>query len=481
MYTRETHDLLDVQTDDADGLLNWFDKIGPDYARWYGKPWVPVERDLGEVIVEECEFYAQFDERARLDPLAVASMTAHESAGGQSEFYIVRHNPSGIGAVNDSPNDAIWFPHIRAGIRATVARLLCYVLGAGPWEQDAPRASIIKANGWYATVRYLMDLEQKWAYTPEPGYSNTEPARRYGGNLASLMNDAATWITTGSNDRPRIITPAWMDCLISTGHAGRPGLPLDYGWVTFHDTDNRSAGADEGAHCGYLQGGAGGRTVSWHATIGDSGFWQHLPWDEVGWHAGDGYSGTGNRESLAIEGTVDAGQNFELAYQNWVHGAAWFLDRKSLGAERLVQHNHWRSQQFPTGKNCPRWLRDEGKWGQFVADVTEMINATPNGDAPVVNDPNARYYTEYGGKWIINSREVRMLEFFESLGGVASEGYPMAGMIQNEDGVYRQLMENSLLEFWPAENVYRRGGLGQRYGKLYNAATDAGVDIGFYG
>ena len=59
-----------------------------------------------------------------------------------------------------------------------------------------------------------------------------------------------------------------------------------------------------------------------------------------------------------------------------------------------------------------------------------------------------------------------MLDFWAQLGGVASEGFPLGGMELWEDGVYRQLTENSLLEFWPQHNLYRRGGLGQRYAAL---------------
>ena len=87
----------------------------------------------------------------------------------------------------------------------------------------------------------LADLEQKWAYTPEPDYSNTAPEMRYGGRIARLMNDAAEWIGHGTNDRPRVAFPAIEECFIPSGRGNRPGLALDYRWVTVHDTDNRSA------------------------------------------------------------------------------------------------------------------------------------------------------------------------------------------------------------------------------------------------
>lgn len=476
VFSRTTEIL--VTGDEADGaqILSWFDKIGPDYARWLNTPYIPIDRHYGDDIVDVCRSAAVEVDGKRVypHPFLVAAMIAHEAAGGQSQFFRERNNPSGIGAINSAPGQALWFDTPRMGIEATVNRLLVYTVGLGPWKDGnpgAPRWQIIEKNGWDGIVTVLHELEQRWAFTPWDDYEATPMERRYGAMIAVLANDLYEWVDAGTNDRPRIATPNWRPCFIDIDAGNRPGLALAYEWVTFHDTDNRTYGADEPSHCNYVRGDrAASIPASWHGTIGDSGFWQHLPWTEVAWHAADGYSGPGNRSSLALESTVDDGQRFDIARVNWVHGAAWALDQRSLGIERLVQHNHWKSNAFPTGKNCPRWLRETGGWDPFVADVNAMLqNVKP--EQPVLNDPNARLFDETGF-WVINTREVRMLDLWAEFGGLNEPdpvGYPLSGMTLDEDGVYRQLFDNRLLEVWP-DGRARSGGIGQRYVRLLEAA-----------
>lgn len=445
-------------------LTGWFDKIGPDYAKWLKVPFVPVPRDYGIQIRRAASHFAADDDDAEVLAIVLAAMVAHESAGGQSHFFKTRNNPSGIGATNDNPNGALHFETPFDGLLATVARLLVYTKGDGPWFDLAPRAEIIKSNGWMASVIFLADLEQKWAFTPWDDYNALPPEKRYGASLARLANDAHLWITKQEGDRPRVPAPAIANCLIPVGRGNRPGYPMTPQWITIHDTDNRRPGAGEQAHCTYVtENPATQREPSWHYTVGDDFVLQHLPTNENAWHAGDGANGPGNRTSIAIEMTVDAGQNFEIALENLAYLTAYLLDQHELGYERVVQHKHWLSPAYPAGKDCPRWMREEGEWPAFIDTVRQILEHR-DGDT-VVDDPNARYFSETG-HWIINTREVRMLDFWQDLGGVASEGYPMGGMTLDQDLVYRQWTENSLLEFWPDQNVYRRGGAGQRYMQL---------------
>ncbi len=65
-----------------------------------------------------------------------------------------------------------------------------------------------------------------------------------------------------------------------------------------------------------------------------------------------------------------------------------------------------------------------------------------------------------------------MLDLWAELGGLDEPdpvGYPLSGMTLDEDGVYRQLFDNRLLEVWP-DGRARSGGLGQRYVQLLAAA-----------
>lgn len=57
-------------------------------------------------------------------------------------------------------------------------------------------------------------------------------------------------------------------------------------FVTIHDTGNNSLGATAQMHTNYLNNQ--NPAASWHYTVDQNEVHQHLPLDEVGWHAGDG-------------------------------------------------------------------------------------------------------------------------------------------------------------------------------------------------
>jgi N-acetylmuramoyl-L-alanine amidase len=65
----------------------------------------------------------------------------------------------------------------------------------------------------------------------------------------------------------------------------RPGIAMNPVYITIHETDNTSAGADAEAHA-KLQASGNSRTASWHYTVDDKEIWQSVPDDEVAWHAG---------------------------------------------------------------------------------------------------------------------------------------------------------------------------------------------------
>lgn len=161
--------------------------------------------------------------------------------------------------------------------------------------------------------------------------------------------------------------------LVSRGRTNvRPGIPMTPQYITIHETDNTSKGANAKAHANYLKNGAGGASKSWHFTVDDTVIYQHLPTNEVGWHAGDG-RGPGNTKSIGIEICVNSDGDYNKAKKN----AAWLVARlmrqHNISIGNVVQHNKW------SGKNCPRRLRQEGKWGEFIDMVKkELAGNTSN-------------------------------------------------------------------------------------------------------
>lgn len=156
---------------------------------------------------------------------------------------------------------------------------------------------------------------------------------------------------------------------IPKGSKNRPGIPMSPKYITVHNTANSARGADALRHASYLKGSsAAERMVSWHYTVDDKRIVQHLPTNEVGWHAGDGRNGTGNRYSIGIEICENEDGNFEKAVQNAVWLIKKLMKEHNISIDRVVPHKRW------TGKQCPRKLLD--RWGWFINQiqngVTEM-------------------------------------------------------------------------------------------------------------
>lgn len=153
---------------------------------------------------------------------------------------------------------------------------------------------------------------------------------------------------------------------IPVDRRNRPGIKLNGPkYITIHDTANPNKGADALAHLKYLKSDtASNIPVSWHFTVDDKQIVQHLPLDEVGWHAGDGNKGPGNTSSIGIEICENSDGNRQKAEENAAELVADLLKYFSLPIESVVQHNKW------TGKNCPHILRSRpGGWEGFIERV----------------------------------------------------------------------------------------------------------------
>lgn len=162
-----------------------------------------------------------------------------------------------------------------------------------------------------------------------------------------------------------------IEDFIPAGRGNRPGLKISGPeWITIHDTGNPRPGADALAHARYLKGNAAaGIPVSWHYTVDGERIVQHLPLEEVGWHAGDGPRGKGNRSSIGIEICENEDGDRRKAEENAAWLAAHLLQKFGLGADRVVQHHKW------NGKNCPHLLRKRPDgWRRFLAAVEENLN-----------------------------------------------------------------------------------------------------------
>ena len=140
----------------------------------------------------------------------------------------------------------------------------------------------------------------------------------------------------------------------------RPGLTLEPTTLTVHSTGNPTSTArnerDNLARPGNK------RQASFHVVVDEREAIECLPFDEVAWHAGDA---RGNRTSLSIE-ICESGDR-EKTLRHAAKVCAAILDTNGWDTSRMCQHHDW------SGKNCPRILRDTGRWEEFVGMVEDEL------------------------------------------------------------------------------------------------------------
>lgn len=170
----------------------WFAANGPAAAKTYApdKKYKPAPTGLGQMIIDACTF-PEFGITVNWD--LVAGDIAKECAYWQSAIVRKKNNPSGLGATNDDPSGkAKKFATPFDGILATVAHMLVYFVGEGPWTKYDPRASAVRSAGWMGIAKRLSDLDGRWA---SPGHGYGASIAVYGNKLLDTPVDGGNNVT----------------------------------------------------------------------------------------------------------------------------------------------------------------------------------------------------------------------------------------------------------------------------------------------
>ena len=170
--------------------------------------------------------------------------------------------------------------------------------------------------------------------------------------------------------------------------------------VTIHNTDNDGAGANAKAHANLLKNTWKNKQQSWHFAVDEDGAYQSIPTDEVAWHAGDGGTGKGNTQTVAIEICMNSDGDLEKATDNAAELAAQVLKEKGLSADDLYQHHDW------SGKNCPSQIR-AGKpysWSTFKDKIAAYFNGGSSTNPDTGSDTSKKTISQIAdeviaGKW----------------------------------------------------------------------------------
>lgn len=164
------------------------------------------------------------------------------------------------------------------------------------------------------------------------------------------------------------------EIMIANGRRNRPGISMKPAWITVHNTDNATSGADAEAHAkfvtktGYYMYKGKQHWVSWHYTVDDGKVIKHLPIYEVAYHAGD----AANQSSIAIEICMNAGIDHAAANDRAARLVAVLLHDLKMKADKVRTHKSW------TGKKCPSQLLSDANnldWDGFVDKVADHLSS----------------------------------------------------------------------------------------------------------
>lgn len=174
---------------------------------------------------------------------------------------------------------------------------------------------------------------------------------------------------------------------IPAGTAARPGYSMTPIGVTIHNTGSSASAYN---HMLYMtKNGGYNQSTSYHYVIDEKDCYELIPPTENAWHAGDGATGTGNRQTIAIE-VCECG-DITKAHDRAAELAGMLLKERGLTAQKaLFQHATWMA------KDCPSLLR-AGKpysWAVFAEKVNQAIKPTTTPVvAPVLKQPEPQLYT----------------------------------------------------------------------------------------
>ena len=164
---------------------------------------------------------------------------------------------------------------------------------------------------------------------------------------------------------------------IKNNTKARPGIKRDIKWIVIHDTGNIKKGADASNHNKYITNLAleNKHSISWHYTIDDSYIYNHIPDNEVAWHAGDGmknvgegkYLGGGNKNGIGLEICIDEGNNVFKSIQKTAQLAAYLCLKYDLEIDDIKRHKDF------ANKNCPYTILVNDMWDDFIKMVEFYI------------------------------------------------------------------------------------------------------------
>ena len=165
--------------------------------------------------------------------------------------------------------------------------------------------------------------------------------RNYGQKIISILNGILSIKASNktSKTEKESTTMNINTSLISNNNSYAGHKPA---YIVIHNTDNYAKGANAKAHA-KAQHDGNFKGYSAHVYVDDTEAYQALPYNRGAWHVGVNYGGrlfgtVNNRNSVGIEMCVQAGYNYEKAFQNTVQVCKQLMKQLGIPADRVVQH-----------------------------------------------------------------------------------------------------------------------------------------------
>lgn len=172
----------------------------------------------------------------------------------------------------------------------------------------------------------------------------------------------------------------------------RPQLALKPEYITIHGTGENIATAKD--HANNVNNNNPTLQTSWHIVVDEKEAYQVIPLNEVAWHAGDGYYGSGNRKSIGIE-ICESGDR-RKALDNAISIVKALMKELNLDISNIRQHYDWSRKDCPRILRNPANIKDGLDWGWFIKQLSSNYSshwAQPYLDSlvrkGVIIDPNS--------------------------------------------------------------------------------------------
>lgn len=157
--------------------------------------------------------------------------------------------------------------------------------------------------------------------------------------------------------------------------------------ICIHNTANDAPAINER---NYMARGDNQNEVSFHIAVDDNQAIQCIPLNRNAWHAGDGGSGQGNRNYIAVEicYSRSGGERFIKAEQRAAKEVATLLKQYGWGISQIRKH-----QDF-SNKYCPHRTLDMG-WQRFLNMIQAELNLLNNSSVNVKEEVKVDYIIQY--------------------------------------------------------------------------------------